>query len=121
MRSMLDSGLVVALSTDAPVVVDDNPFLGIQAAVTRRDHTGVLIAEAEAVTVEEALYAYTMGGALASGDSDNRASLSVGKWADLAVLDRDPTKSDSLFTASGELARVEVVESYVGGELRYSA
>lgn len=115
-RSMLDAGLVVALSSDAPVVPDDNPFLGIQAAVTRRDLDGVLIAEAEAVSVEEALYAYTMGGALASGDGDNRGSLSTGKWADLVVVDRDPTTIDP-----DELDQIRVVESYIGGELRFSA
>ncbi len=36
-RSMLDEGLTVALSSDAPVVPDDNPLLGIKAALDRLD------------------------------------------------------------------------------------
>jgi len=36
-RAMLDAGLTVALSSDAPVVPDDNPLLGMKAAI---DHEG---------------------------------------------------------------------------------
>ena len=39
-RAMLDAGIPVALSSDAPVVEDDNPLMGMQAAVTRRDREG---------------------------------------------------------------------------------
>jgi predicted amidohydrolase YtcJ len=67
-RSMLRGGLTVALGSDAPVVPDDRPLLGIQAAVTRKDREGVPIAPDEAISVEDALYAYTVGGAIASGD-----------------------------------------------------
>lgn len=115
-RSMLDAGLVVALSSDAPVVPDDNPLVGIQAAVTRRDAEHELIAEDEAVRVDEALYAYTMGGALASGDEENRGSLTPGKFADLIVLERNPLEVEA-----EELTQIRVVRSFVGGEQRYSA
>jgi predicted amidohydrolase YtcJ len=89
-RAMLDAGVTVALSSDAPVVEDDNPLVGMMAAVTRLDNTGHLIAPAQAITSAEALYAYTMGGAIASGDDANRGSLEAGKWADLAVLTANP-------------------------------
>src|SRR6185503_1795348 len=89
-RAMLDAGVRVALSSDAPVVEDDNPMVGMMAAVTRLDNTGHLIAPAQAITSAEALHAYTMGGAIASGDEDNRGSIEPGKWADLAVLTANP-------------------------------
>jgi predicted amidohydrolase YtcJ len=89
-RAMLDAGVRVALSSDAPVVEDDNPLVGMMAAVTRLDNTGHLIAPAQAITSAEALYAYTMGGAIASGDEANRGSVEAGKWADLAVLTANP-------------------------------
>ncbi len=92
-RSMIRGGLNVALGSDAPVVAEDHPLLGIQAAVTRRDREGAAIAPDEAIAVEQALYAYTMGGAIACGDEASRGSLSVGKWADLAVLERNPCDS----------------------------
>ena len=41
-RAMLDAGIAVALSSDAPVVEDDDPLMGMQAAITRRDREGQL-------------------------------------------------------------------------------
>ncbi|HEX7139172.1 MAG TPA: amidohydrolase [Vicinamibacterales bacterium] len=89
-RAMLDAGITVALSSDAPVVEDDNPLSGMAAAITRRDADGELIAPREAISAAEALYAYTMGGAIATGDEMNRGSIEAGKWADLAVLSDNP-------------------------------
>ena len=45
-RGMLDAGLTVALSSDAPVVEDDSPLTGMQAAILRRDADGAPIAPA---------------------------------------------------------------------------
>ena len=60
-RAMLDAGVTVALSSDAPVVEDDSPLRGMQAAVLRRDADGEAIAPAEAISIDEALDAYTQG------------------------------------------------------------
>jgi predicted amidohydrolase YtcJ len=89
-RAMLDAGVRVALSSDAPVVEDDNPLVGMMAAITRRDNEGELIAPEQAITAAEALRGYTVGGAVASGDEANRGTIETGKWADLAVLSGDP-------------------------------
>jgi predicted amidohydrolase YtcJ len=94
-RAMLDAGVRVALSSDAPVVEDDNPLVGMMAAITRRDNDGQLIAPEQAITVTEALRGYTMGGAVATGDETNRGSIEPGKWADLAVLSSDPLTADA--------------------------
>lgn len=113
-RAMLDAGLTVALSSDAPVVPDDNPLMGIKAALDRLDHTGQPIAPDQAITLEEALYAYTMGGAIASGDAENRGSLEAGKWADMIVLSADP-----FATPLDKLGEIAVDQTYVGGQLVY--
>jgi predicted amidohydrolase YtcJ len=115
-RSMLEAGLTVALSSDAPVVPDDNPLLGIKAAVDRQDANGGAIAPEQAITTYDALYAYTMGGAIASGDADNRGSITPDKWADLVVLSGDP-----LNTPPEELLSIKVEQTYVGGQLVYEA
>jgi predicted amidohydrolase YtcJ len=115
-RSMLRGGLLVALGSDAPVVPDDRPLLGIQAAVTRKDGEGAAIAPDEAISVEDALYAYTMGGAVASGDGVNRGSLSPGKWADFAVLDRNPCEVEA-----EEISAVAVVRTFVSGRTVFAA
>jgi predicted amidohydrolase YtcJ len=93
-RNMLDAGLTVALSSDAPVVEDDNPFMGMFAAITRRTKDGRVIAADQAITAEEALHGYTMGGAIASGEAATRGSITPGKWADVAVLSDDPLAVD---------------------------
>jgi predicted amidohydrolase YtcJ len=111
-RAMLDAGLTVALSSDAPVVPNDNPLLGMKAALDRLDPNGDSIAPEQAITPAEALYAYTMGGAIASGEADNRGSLTPGKWADLAILSDDP-----LTTPTEQLLDIRVEQTYVGGRL----
>ena len=113
-RSMIDAGLTVALSTDAPVVPDDNPLIGLKAAVDRLDHAGEPLGAGQAITPVEALYAYTMGGALLSGDADNRGSITPGKWADLVILSGDP-----LTTPPEHLLDLYVEQTYVGGKLVY--
>lgn len=115
-RAMLDAGVTVALSSDAPVVKDDNPLLGMQAAITRKVHSGETIAPSEAITPAEALYAYTMGGAIASGDADNRGSIETGKWADLTILSDNPLTHDP-----AALTDITVQQTYVGGALVYEA
>jgi predicted amidohydrolase YtcJ len=111
-RAMLDAGVRVALSSDAPVVEDDNPLSGMAAAVTRRDADGELIAPGEAITAAEALYAYTMGGAVATGDEANRGSVEAGKWADLAILSGNPLEE-----APEQLADLEVDMTLVAGRV----
>ncbi|MBK8022802.1 MAG: amidohydrolase [Chloroflexi bacterium] len=113
-RDMIDYGVAVALSTDAPVVPDDNPLIGLKSAVDRLDHAGEPFGANQAITPYEALYAYTMGGAILSGDEDNRGSITPGKWADLTVLSGDP-----LTTPTGRLLDLFVEETYVGGRCAY--
>jgi len=111
-REMMEAGVAVALSSDAPVVEEDSPLLGMQAAVLRRDAGGSAIAPEQAITAAQALHAYTMGGAIATGDEGNRGSLSPGKWADLAVLDRDP-----VVVEPEALGAIRVDMTVVGGKI----
>jgi predicted amidohydrolase YtcJ len=115
-RAMLDAGLVAALSTDAPVVPDDNPLLGIKAAVDRRDHRGDPLGAAQAISAAEALWGYTQAGAILSGDDENRGSIAPGKWADLTVLSGDP-----LATPAEHMLDLRVEQTYLAGELAFSA
>jgi predicted amidohydrolase YtcJ len=113
-RAMLDAGVRIALSSDAPVVEEDNPLTGMMAAVTRIDEEGELIAPREAITAAEALMAYTMGGAVASGDETNRGSVEEGKWADFAVLSGNP-----LSVSPEALPRLQVDMTFVAGRIAF--
>lgn len=109
-RSMMAAGLVTALSSDAPVVGDERPLLGLAAAVLRRDDEGFLIAADEAVDIHTALRGYTLGGAQASGDAHAVGTLAPGKWADFAVLSEDPLTVDA-----ERLADIAVCATWVAG------
>jgi predicted amidohydrolase YtcJ len=113
-RAMLDAGIRIALSSDAPVVDEDNPLVGMMAAVTRIDEEGELIAPREAITAAEALLGYTMGGAIASGDEANRGSIEEGKWADLTVLSGNP-----LSVSPEALPRLQVDMTLVSGHIAF--
>ena len=97
-RRVLDAGITLALSSDAPVVKDFNPVTGIRAALCRKDAEGNTIGAREAITQNEALYAYTMGGAIANGTSDFNGSISVGKVADFIVLNRSIRSNEDFAT-----------------------
>ncbi len=68
-RAMLDAGLAVALSSDAPVVADDNPLSGMKSGIDRRDPFGRAAGPRNRrLRPYEALYPYTNGaGRIASG------------------------------------------------------
>ncbi len=91
-RSLLDSGAVVAFGSDSPVE-DLDVMKGIHAAVTRRRPDGYPGPDGwypeQALTVAEAVYAYTAGAAYASGEEAIKGTLSPGKLADLVVLSQD--------------------------------
>jgi len=91
-KSFLDGGLLVAASSDSPVV-PDNPLVGIYGAVTRRAESGQHLSPQEAVSAKQALALYTVNAAYASFEEGVKGSIAPGKLADLVVLSDDPVKA----------------------------
>jgi predicted amidohydrolase YtcJ len=91
-RSLLDAGLIVAASSDSPVVPDD-PLVGIYAAVTRRAESRQELLSQEAISPEQALAMYTTNAAYASFEEDIKGSIAPGKLADMVILSADPLKA----------------------------
>jgi predicted amidohydrolase YtcJ len=91
-RSVLDSGARLAFGSDCAVETLD-PLAGIHAAATRRRADGSPGPEgwipAQRLTVVEAVHAYTLGAAYASGEAHLKGALAPGKVADLVVLSHD--------------------------------
>lgn len=110
-RGFLDRGIVVAGSSDRPVA-DGKPLRAVQFMVERRSKEGTPIGPDEAVTVEEALRAYTFGGAYACRLEDVLGSIAPGRFADFAVLETDP-----LTCEVSRIGDIEVVGTVVGGDL----
>lgn len=116
-RPMLDAGINVLFSSDCPVC-DPSPLAAIQGAVTRQRPDGT---PAEgwhkelAVSVAEAVTAYTSAPARAYGLQKISGSLSPGKQADFIVLDRDIHEIPPL-----EIADCTVLLTAVAGEVVHS-
>lgn len=90
-RTMVDKNIKIACGSDAPVETFD-VLKGIYEAVTRKDLQGNpkegWLPE-QKLTVKEAVYGYTMGGAYASFEEDIKGSLEKGKLADMVILSED--------------------------------
>jgi predicted amidohydrolase YtcJ len=117
-RSLLESGAILAFGSDAPVE-EPNVLRGIFASVTREREDGTP-GEAwypeQRLTVPQAVHAYTMGAAYASGEERWRGSLTVGKHADMVVL------SKNIFDLpSRDILQTRVDVTIIAGEVVYSA
>jgi len=89
--SVYRAGGMIAFGSDWSVSTA-NPFPQIETAITRR-HPGdagdpVFIAE-EVISLPEAIAAFTINGAWVNHSERDTGSIEVGKFADLAVLDRN--------------------------------
>ena len=89
LRSLLDAGVTVAGSSDYPVSHFD-PLAAVRAAVLRRTRSGAPFGAEEAISVAEALRAYTHSAAAALGVEHQVGTLEPGKQADLVLLSADP-------------------------------
>lgn len=113
-KSVLQQGILLALSSDAPVVQDFNPLKGVEAAITRRNRDGHLIAEQESISAWQALKAYTADAARLSKEP-GIGVLKAGNLADFIVLNQNP-----LNVSANHLATVKVDKTFVGGKLVWS-
>jgi predicted amidohydrolase YtcJ len=101
----------VAAGSDAPVIAPD-PLYGIYAAVTRYAENGAVLSPKEAVTPEQALWMYTMGGAYALFQDDIKGSITQGKLADMVLLSDDP-----ISVLPEEIKNITVEKTVIDGEV----
>ncbi len=110
-RSPMDHGIHVAISSD---ILPIGPLVGIYAAVTRKGRSGRVFAADEAITIEEAIQAYTIKGAYLGFEEDIKGSLEPGKLADMLVLSEDILTIDP-----EQIMNIQIEQTYVGGDLVY--
>jgi predicted amidohydrolase YtcJ len=116
-RSLLDAGVPLSFGSDIPGEIEYDPFQVIHRAVSRR---GVRPEEAsydqaEALTVEEAVRAYTIGSAHAEFMEAHKGALKPGMLADCIVLSQD------IFACAVErIPDTRVLLTIVGGRIVHS-
>ena len=78
LRSLLDAGVLASGNSDWPVSMG-NPIFGIYAACTRKTIRGTVVGPRQRIDIKEAIKVYTINGARASDEGDEKGSLEVGK------------------------------------------
>jgi predicted amidohydrolase YtcJ len=102
--ALLAARIPLAIGSDGPM----NPFLNLQSAVTHP------VNPPEAITLEQAVIAYTRTAAYAEHEEHEKGTIAPGMLADLVVLSHD------IFTMPSErFAEVASVLTIIGGEILF--
>ena len=115
-REMLQARALVVAGSDWSVVPSVNPWIAVESLVTRERAGGSedSFGKAEAITLEQAVQLFTVNAARQRHAENRLGDITVGKLADLVVLDRDP-----FAIPVRELHSVRVMQTFIGGELVY--
>jgi predicted amidohydrolase YtcJ len=115
-REFEANGIFMAFGTDYPVE-PITPFRGLYAAITRKNEAGTKEYYPEqTISVQHAIFAYTLGSAMAEFAEQKKGQLQPGMLADFVVLDRDISK-----VSPPEILKTRVLRTVVGGKTVYEA
>jgi predicted amidohydrolase YtcJ len=117
-RSLLDTGVVIANGTDAPVEVVDSRRT-FHSAIARQNEANQPPGgwyPNQRMTRDEALESMTIWAARAGFTEHATGSISVGKYADFAVLDRDWMR-----VAPEQIMATRILATYSSGKPVYEA
>lgn len=109
LKSLLDKGIALAFGTDVIGQVE-SPWLDMMFAATHPT------TPSEAITIRQAVSAYTKGSAYAENEEGRKGTLAVGMLADLVVLSQDV-----FATAPGDLPATRSLMTMVGGRIVWRA
>jgi predicted amidohydrolase YtcJ len=112
-KSALKKGIRVTSHTDAPVAFP-NMMMILWTTVNRVSRTGTVMGPDEKLTPYEALKSITIWGAEQFFEEEKKGTLTVGKLADMVVLDKNPLKVDPM-----TLKDIVVLETIKEGKTIY--
>ena len=117
-RDMIDEGVLFVNSSDFPATPIIDPFTHLEVSITRRPPGAATTVKAKnprsALTLEEAIAAYTINGAKMLELNDQLGTIALGKRADLIILDRDITE-----IAPNKIHETKVLFTMVDGTVRH--
>ena len=116
-RQLIDSGAVLAAGSDWPVVPMPNPWIAMEGMITRANPDPAVTGwsnPSEAITLPQAISAFTTGSARAMGMADSVGAIAAGRSADFIVLahnlfDIEPT----------QIHQTRVLQTYFRGRRVY--
>lgn len=117
-KSIAAAGATLAFGSDTPVE-PPRPFEGIAVAITRQGAEGEPAGgwqPQETLGREAALGAYTTGAAYAMFAQDRLGRIAKGYRADFLFVDTDP-----MLAPPDAVRRTQVLETWIGGRLAWSA
>lgn len=116
-RKMLNMGLPVGAGTDATRVASYNPWVSLYWMVTGKTVGGTaLYGDENKLERLEALRLYTLGSAKFSREEDKKGSLSLGMYADMAVLSQD-----YFSVPDNSIKDITSILTILGGKVVYAA
>jgi predicted amidohydrolase YtcJ len=116
-RKMLDMEIPVGGGTDATRVASYNPFVSLYWLITGKTVGGLsLYDDSNRLEREEALRLWTQGSAYKSNEEKRKGALSIGQYADLAVL-----SNDFILVNDEAIKEISSVLTVVGGKIVYAA
>lgn len=108
-RSALELGIPVAGNSDYPVSAA-RPLLRLQDLTTRTTAGGRVYGPEQRISLEQALWTFTVGSAYASFDENRKGAIKPKLLADFVVLSADPRG-----TPPNELGKLQVEQTWIGG------
>jgi predicted amidohydrolase YtcJ len=112
LRRLLEAGQPISIASDN---IPPSLFFAIWCCLARRDYRGQVLPDPDGpISREEALRIATVEAARCLDRSDKLGSLSPGKYADLAVLDRD-----FFACALDDIPNIAALATMVGGRWRH--
>jgi len=117
-KSIAATGATLAFGSDTPVE-PSQPFVGLAVAISRQGADGQPFngwQPQEAVSRELALNAYTTGAAYAMFAEDRLGRIAKGYRADFLFVDADP-----MLATPEQLRATKVMETWIGGQMAWSA
>ena len=117
-KKFIKRGIRMQFGSDTPVE-PNNPLIGLQAAITRKDFNSMpadgWFAD-QNLSMEEALAGYTKTAAWAAFKEEESGALKPGMQADLTIFEKDLSR-----VSQDEIRFVKVKATVVGGEIVFGS
>jgi len=116
-KEWLESGVHMAIGSDAPSTPFYYPGASLAGAMTRYSFNETPVGPDQGLTFTEALRAHTIEGAYAGHQENVLGSIESGKFADMVVWPQDPSQMNA--RELGLTTQVDM--TFIGGKLVYQA